>query len=595
MIRVQFADTVSRDAFAERFKLDTKVGDTQLDITWNLLQFAKLDDKAVDYDEVALLTAGPEAVEEREFIVKGDPTTFGPYASIKEDLGSGFYLVTSSNGLLLGDFVDSIDHTSAPATFLGNASDINGMNADPTDLSPTSSAAQWARIRCASRYRPLLTSYGTYDITYYSTPELYIVDSGIDFNHPEFDYIGLEKENFYTLPRYNNNFTDERGHGTAVASMAVGKNLGIARHCKLCNVKIGDATTTASLYEMGQALDAIANRVAANPTVTRIVNMSWGTARSAYLDTKVQNLINLGVTVICAAGNNGISVEDISPAGMDDVITVASIDQYDIPSGFNNISPSDAGITSGYGLSLDIFAPGENVMVADPNSGYCIGSGTSFSAPLVAGIASEIAAINSGVVLFSDMKSIILNTATKDAILFEPDSSGIERFTENQNKIAYVCTADPNVSFNIGQDSQTHKLSMYLGTHNGNPIVIDSNSAIDVSIMKELLNEDPVYSVYWEDETLMNTYNQFFIMDSVTGILEILEPTVELPQDVKLKMVEFRIKATIKDTVITSPSIFFFDVNPLYTETQETDITLALTNINSISYFAAWGGPVVIK
>lgn len=583
MIRVQFADTASRDAFADRFKLDTKVGDTQLDITWNFLQFAKLDDKALDYDEVALLTAGPSAVEEREFIVKGDPATFGPHATVKEDLGNGFYLVSSSNGLLLGDFVDSIDHTSSPATFLSNASDINQMNGTASNIDPTSPEGQWARIRCASRYRPLLSQYSTHEMVYSSKPELYIIDTGINFDHPEFDYPELEKENFYTLPRYNNNFTDERGHGTAVASMAVGKNLGIANHCKLLNVKIADAATSASLYEIGQALDAIAGRVSSDPTVTRIVNMSFICARSSYLDSKVQNLIDLGVTVVCAAGNTGISVEDCSPAGIDDVITVASCDKYDIPSGFNNISPGDGEITTGHGLSLDIFAPGEDVMVASNSSGYIISSGTSFSAPLVAGIACEIAAIKHGMVPFSVIKQNILDTATTDALLFETDSSGNEVFSDNQNKIAYIFTSDPNGNY------KADEMSMYVGVHyNHEPITFDLNKLVDGKIISNLTNENIVYSIEWSDSELESVYKSFISVDPVTGLVTILEPTVALPQDVKLKMVDFIGVAKISGIKISSPIIFFFHANSDYSDTQQVDITAALTDVNSVSYFAAW-------
>ena len=60
-IRVTFADAASRDAFAERFLITDKVGDNQLDIDWHFLQFAKLDDKALDYDDL-------ESNQEHEFI-----------------------------------------------------------------------------------------------------------------------------------------------------------------------------------------------------------------------------------------------------------------------------------------------------------------------------------------------------------------------------------------------------------------------------------------------------------------------------------------------------------------------------------------------
>lgn len=585
MIRVNFADKASRDAFADRFKLEAKVGDVQLDIGWHLLQFAKLDDKALDYEEVAVLQSGPSAKAEKEFIVKGVPANFEAHGTIVDDLGSGFYLVKSDNGLVLGDHVDSIEEITSPTTFLGVASDINSMNPETATLNPTSAEGQWARIRCASRYRPLAEQYSTYEMRYNSKPELYVVDTGIHFENPEFDYPELEKVNFWAVPRFNGDFTGYNSHGTSVASMAVGKNLGIANYAKLLSVKIQNKDNDqATVYELGQAFDAIAAVAAADPTITRIVNCSWGVARSAYLDAKVKKLLDLGVTVVCAAGNNGISVEDISPAGMDDVITVASSDKYDIPSGFNNISPTDAGVTTGHGLSLDMFAPGENVMVAYGPTGYAVVSGTSYSAPLVAGIACEIGAINHGVVPFSLMKNTILDTATINALLFEPDANGVEKFSENQNKLAYIFTSDPNANYKL------REMIMYLGVHHdGAAIVADLNSSLDSTTLSKVVGGSSVFSIEWLDPALKADYESCIDINQATGVLTITEPTVALDADTKLKMIEFRGVADIGGIKLETPVLFFFHANPEYKETQQNDITLALTNTNSISFFGFWG------
>lgn len=580
MIRVTFSDTASRDAFADRFNLETKVDSLQLDIGWHLLQFAKLDPTALDYDELQVLQSGANASSEREFIVKGNPETFSAHATVVKDLGNGFYLVKSADGTMLGDYVDSIEHNSAPMTFL-NVGTITGMNSNPTDLSPESSEAQWARIRIASRYRPLATSFGTHEMIYQSKPELYVMDSGINFNHPEFQYEGLETENFYTLPIFNGVFDDDVGHGTGVASLAVGKNLGISAHCKLINIKVGSQTHNATLLEIGEAIDAIVARASADPLKTRIVNMSWGIARSSWLDAKVQSLLDLGITVVCAAGNQGISVEDISPAGLDTVITVGSIDRYDIPSGFNNISPSDVGLTTGTGLSLDIFAPGEMIVIASVNGGYEEASGTSFSAPLVAGVAATIASLHAGFVPYSDLKATILNTATKDALLFEDD-----KFSENQNNLLYLFTADPNTNY------KSNEMTTYLGVHNETTqeIVADLNSAVDTSFFNTVFPTDPVvWSLEFFDDAIKNTYSPFMHLDSVTGILTIDKPVTSLPEETKLKMVEFKAIASTSRTKAESTVLFFFDTNPLYKDTLESDVTLALTDTNSISFYAAWG------
>lgn len=585
-IRVTFADDASRDAFADRFKIESKVGENQLDIEWNLLQFAKLDDKALNYDD---LNSDNTL---HQFIIKGDPAKFGHLqnTTIKQDLGNGFYLIETSEGTLLGDFVDSIEHNQGAMKYLGNVSTISQMNPDASTLDPTSSAAQWARIRVASRYRPLMTEFSTHEMSYKSKPELIIMDTGIDFAHPEFDSPNLEKENFYALPVFNGDFTDELGHGTGVASMAVGVNLGVSQHCKLVSVKVGGMVNgspySATLIDVGMAIDAIVARASADPTKTRIVNISWGIARSAWLDAKVQGMIDMGILVVCAAGNSGISVEDISPAGLDTVITVGSIDKYDIPSGFNNISPTDAGVITGTGLSLDLFAPGENVMIASngvgefgPNA-YALASGTSFACPLVAGVAATIASLHETPVFYSYLKNTIIDTATKNALLFEDDT----KFSENQNNVVYLFTADTNSAY------KTSGMLSYLGVHeSSDPIVADLNSAVTLSPMDKLFPDDPfTFSIQFVDPAVEEIYKPFMKVDPVTGILTIEKPATSLPEETKLKMVEFIAVASSSRAKLESANLFFFDANPAYSDTLSSDVTLALTNVNTISFYAVW-------
>lgn len=572
MIRVTFDSQESRDKFAERFQLENKVGDTQLDMDWHLIQFAKVDNNCLTYDDL-------ESNTELEFVVKGDPALFGSIATVVEDLGQGFYLVKTTEGTILGDFVDSIEHNATSAKLMENVSDVTSLNGEVSTLDPSSADAQWHRLRVVSRYRPLATGFGIHDLKYVSKPEVYVMDSGINFNHPEFDYPNFESENFYTC--YPGTFDDDVGHGTAVTSLIAGKNLGVSSYVKICNVKIGNSQGTTSLYNLGKALDAILERASKDPLKTRIVNMSWGTARSAWLDSKVEALQDAGVTVICAAGNSGVSVEDISPAGINSVITVASSDKFDIPSGFNDISPSDSGLTTGAGLSLDIFAPGENVMVAAYKTNeYKISSGTSLACPIVAGIAATIASVKSNVVPYDELKNLILDAGTKDALLFTDD-----RFSENQNVLAYLPVADSNYN------AKAQELSSYLGTFDdeGNNIVANMIDTVNTTGWRSLMPDLPItYELKFlnlEDEKI---YKPFINLDSVTAMLTITKPSVTFPESVKLKMIEFNVIATNGQITGESGVVFFIDTNPLYKDTIKGDITLALTETNSISFYSFW-------
>ena len=583
-IKVTFDSDASALTFANKWKLEAPAS-VDVVVNWHLLPQVLKEETAVEHVLVDQ--------DEHDFIVKGEQTAIETHATIKEDLGNGFFLVSSTKAIDLGKAVDSIDHNANSISFLGTSS-ITEMSVAETELDPTSSEGQWARIRVASKYRPLLSSYALHETNVVSKPELYVVDTGCDLTHPEFDDADLEKDIFYVIPPLQGSvYTDgdQLGHGTAVSSMAVGKNLGINTYAKLRVVKIegnkpDGSTYRANLLESGGALDAILAEHNSDPTKTRIVNCSWGVSRNAYLDSKFQALIDAGVTVVAAAGNSGISVEEVTPAGIDACLTVGASDKYDIPAGFNNISPNDSGLVSAGGLSLDLFAPGDEVMVAHPAGAkqqYGIASGTSFSAPLVAGVCTVIGSMNSQAVLASDMKHSVMTTATKNALLFEDDT-----FSENQNNLLYVFTADPSAEY------KNSDLVSYLGASMDEDIVLDLNSNINVTPFKTLYPDDEVtYSIRFIKPDIEAKYSEYIICDSVTGEITIKPAeSVVFADDVKLEMVEFIGIATTPKIKIETNTIFYFNNNPLHAETLNSDVTLALTDVNSISFFAAWGSPI---
>ena len=590
-LKITFDSDVHAKAFADKWKLSAPEGDS-LDIEWHLAEDAIKDTtcKLEQKDE-----------DEHEFIVKGDKAAIEACegTTVEEDLGKGFFRVKSSKGLALGEAVEGIDHASAPVEFLGTST-VSQMNTTDTDINPSDAEGQWARIRVASTYRPLASSYAMHDSTYVSKPELYIMDSGVDLTHAEFSGEDLESDTFWCLDGIWEE-GDQKGHGTGVASMAVGKNLGISDNVKLRIIKIAGNETndagdliipgipkTASILELGKALDALEAEVVANPNQTRILNVSWGVARSAYLDAKFASLMSAGVTVIAAAGNSGIDVELVTPAGIDECLTIGAIDKYDIPSGFNNISPSDEDVVTGAGLSLDLFAPGEGVMIAhtmDAGAPYGITSGTSFAAPLVAGICGVVGSMNADMVTATEMKQTVLDTATPNALLFE-DST----FSEEQNKLAYVFTADPMANY---KDAD---MVSYLGVVNqpDDAVVVDLNSNLDFSKMLKLYPEDkPVFSLEFLTKEIEDKYSKHVEIDSATGIVKInTAKDIVLPADTKLEMVEFIGIGKTSRTTIKSNTIFYFHSNSWNSDeaydTLEADVTLALTDVNSISFFATW-------
>lgn len=559
-------------AFAAKTGLEVTDGAISVQIPWGKLKVAKNSDGAVSFAH----NEG-EAADTVEFIMKGDATNpqISELITVTADLGNGFYHIETSQGLELFDLVDGLDPVSAEHVVFHATSSINGVNPEQVGIDPLSTDGQWARIRVASTYRPLLSSFTYYDnLVTKSVPEIYLADSGVNWNHEEF--AGTDHADFWKASIFPT-FDGDMGHGTLVASAIFGTNVGIAKNVKVLNCKVKGPEGSANFVELGNLIDAIIAETVARPNITRIFNASWTVDENVWLEAKFRQLLDAGVTVICAAGNTGIDVDTLTPAGMPDVITVGATDRYDIPAGFNNIAPTDSGLTTSYGQRLDIFAPGDNVALAHKDGGYMISSGTSVAAGYVSGAAGQMAALFENELPNPLLFTKLLASSTKDAILFDDD-----RFSDNQNRIVHL----------IGtQDVQANSLDLYLGAFNVSTDLfnLDLNVVIDTSHYVNLLPEEEfTWSITFEQEDYDTLYREFMVLDSSTGALVANKPTVQLDEDEIIRMVRFKAYATSDTVTLESPWILFFQVDQnIDPATVNVDITRALSETNSSSIFLA--------
>ncbi|MBN1406276.1 MAG: S8 family serine peptidase [Calditrichaceae bacterium] len=95
--------------------------------------------------------------------------------------------------------------------------------------------------------------------------------------------------------------------------------------------------------------------------------------------------VELGMVVVCSAGNEGYSVNQntlIAPADGDNVIAVGAVSSNGLRSSFSSIGPSADGR-----IKPDVAAMGTGVYVASSSDsmGYTLSNGTSFSCPLTSG------------------------------------------------------------------------------------------------------------------------------------------------------------------------------------------------------------------
>lgn len=205
---------------------------------------------------------------------------------------------------------------------------------------------------------------------------VYVVDSGIAADHPEF--VGVDVENVYS---YDGTFNDINGHGTAISSIVGGNTCSLA-NSNIKVVKIFGETPTRQSHLLA-AFDAIISHASTN-IFPSVVNLSWAIEKNEFIESKIQKLLDNKIPVVCSAGNAGVPIPNVTPASMLDVITVGAYNPEFEPCDFSNYTGSGIAVTGGivnYG-AIDVWAPGINILAANNDGSYHIVSGTSISAAI---------------------------------------------------------------------------------------------------------------------------------------------------------------------------------------------------------------------
>ena len=205
----------------------------------------------------------------------------------------------------------------------------------------------------------------------------WIVDSGIDFDHPD---LAVDQTRSRSFVEGQTSADDQNGHGTHVAGIIGAKNntigvLGVASGASLVALKVLDKDGEGNLSYIIQAI-AYINTVA---TAGDVVNMSvGGESGSDILDQQVKNTAARGIYFAIAAGNDNKLANLSSPARVNasNVYTVSAVDSLDNFASFSN-----------YGNDVvDFAAPGVRILSTWMNNKYAYASGTSMAAPHVAGL-----------------------------------------------------------------------------------------------------------------------------------------------------------------------------------------------------------------
>jgi len=253
------------------------------------------------------------------------------------------------------------------------------------------------------------------------TPTIAFVDSGIDATRKDFGGRVLAAVNMTSLP--NNSAGDGRGHGTLVAGLAAGSAPGHTGASPTAGIVSLDVMDDQGMARTSDVI-AAAQWILHNRTKydIRVANFSLHSAtptsfRWDPLDKAVEKLWFSGVVVVAAAGNQAQGGQPTAMAyapGNDPfAITVGALDLH----GSTSPDRADVAPWSAWGYTLDGFAkpelaaPGRAIfgpvpagstlanekpkqLIHTSEGTYMQLSGTSLSAPIVAGMAADLIALD---------------------------------------------------------------------------------------------------------------------------------------------------------------------------------------------------------
>jgi hypothetical protein len=255
-----------------------------------------------------------------------------------------------------------------------------------------------------------------------------VVDTGIDYNHIDLvDNIYINENEIcdndfdddgngyvddclgWDFENNDNDPLDDNSHGTHVAGIigAVGDNgigvSGVCQRARLLAVKALDDKGEGYDYNLADGIIYAVDRGA------KIINLSLESDKKLpFTYEAISYAEEKGAIVVIASGNNSLNlnVTKSFPAtyslDFDNVVTVSSSNEGD-----------KIGTKSNYGsITVDIFAPGENIISTYPDDYLAYKTGTSMAAPFISGVVGLLLSFDNTLTPFDVKKRVIASADT---------------------------------------------------------------------------------------------------------------------------------------------------------------------------------------
>ncbi|KAI1641636.1 subtilisin-like protein [Daldinia loculata] len=293
----------------------------------------------------------------------------------------------------MGTFQGDADHVYNVEGFKGFASSLTADHLEQLQNHPdvefieqdavmsinayvTQSSAPWGIARLS--HKTGSSSSYVYDSSAGADTCAYVIDTGIYTTHSEFEGRATFLANYA-----DSSNSDGNGHGTHVAGTIGSKTYGVAKKTKLYAVKVLDSSGSGSTSGVIAGMNYVTSDVKTRSCPAgAVANMSLGGGTSSSINSAAKAMINAGVFLAVAAGNDNQNAANSSPASEPSVCTVGATTSSDARASYSN-----------YGSVVDIFAPGSSILSTWNNGNTNTISGTSMATPHITGLGAYLLAL----------------------------------------------------------------------------------------------------------------------------------------------------------------------------------------------------------
>lgn len=200
-----------------------------------------------------------------------------------------------------------------------------------------------------------------------------ILDTGVDSTHPD---LAARMVPGWNMHGNNSDSRDVQGHGTMVAGCASASSnnalgiVGLTWNTRIMPIRVSEPDGMAYFSRIAEGL------VWARQNGARVANISYGATPSSSIQWAAQQFTEAGGVVVSSAGNDGqVNPTPDTPW----IVTVSATNSADALTSWST-----------RGAFIDVSAPGLDIFTTTRGGGYGPASGTSFSSPIVAGVAALV-------------------------------------------------------------------------------------------------------------------------------------------------------------------------------------------------------------